>query len=62
MVKNLPANTGETVGSAPDLGTSYMLQNNEACAPHLLSTALLWSLGAAAAEAAHAEGLLKRAS
>ena len=36
MVKNLPANAGDTV-SIPGLGRSHMLQGNQAHAPQLLS-------------------------
>ena len=36
MVKNLPANAGDT-GSSPGLGRSHMPQSNKARAPQLLS-------------------------
>ena len=36
MVKNRPANTGDT-GSIPGLGRSHMLWSNKAHAPQLLS-------------------------
>ena len=36
MVKNSPANAGDT-GSSPGLGRSHMPWSNEACAPQLLS-------------------------
>ena len=36
MVKNLPANAGDT-GLTPGLGRSHMPWSNEACAPQLLS-------------------------
>ena len=36
VVKNLPANAGDT-GSIPDLGRSHMPQSNKACAPQPLS-------------------------
>ena len=36
MVKNPPANAGDT-GSNPGLGRSHMLQSNQARAPQLLS-------------------------
>ena len=43
VVKNLPANTGDT-GSIPGPGRSYMLQGNWACAPQLLSPRTLESV------------------
>ena len=36
MVKNLPANAGDT-GSIPGPGRSHMSRSNKACAPQLLS-------------------------
>ena len=36
MVKNPPANAGDT-GSSPGPGRSHMPQSNQACAPQLLS-------------------------
>ena len=36
VVKNLPANAGDT-GSSPGPGRSHMPQSNQACAPQLLS-------------------------
>ena len=36
VVKNLPANAGNT-GSSPGLGRSHMPRNNKACEPQLLS-------------------------
>ena len=36
VVKNLPANAGDT-GSSPGLGRSHMPQSNYACVPQLLS-------------------------
>ena len=36
MVKNLPANKGDT-GSFPVLGRAYMPGDNKACGPQLLS-------------------------
>ena len=36
VVKDPPASAGD-MGSSPGLGRSYMLWNNEACAPQLLS-------------------------
>ena len=36
VVKNLPANAGDT-GSSPGLGRFHMLWSNKACAPQLLS-------------------------
>ena len=35
MVKNLPANAGDT-GSTPDLGRSHMPRSNESCVPQLV--------------------------
>ena len=36
VVKNLPANAGDS-GSIPTLGRSHLLRRNKACAPQLLS-------------------------
>ena len=49
VVKNLPANAGDT-GSSPGLGRSHMPQSNWACEPQLLSLRV-WSLCSATREA-----------
>ena len=54
MVKNLPANAGDT-GSSPGLGRSHMLRSNWAHEPQLLSLRV-WSLCSAAREAATVRG------
>ena len=51
MVKNPPANAGDT-GSVPDQGRFHMLQSNSARAPQLLSP----SAAAREAWALHLEG------
>ena len=54
VVKNLPANAGDT-GSSPGLGRSHMLQSNWAREPQLLSLHI-WSLCSATREAATVRG------
>ena len=54
MVKNLPANAGDT-GSSPGLGRSHMPRSNEAREPQLLSLCI-WSLCSATREAAIVRG------
>ena len=54
MVKNLPANSGDT-GSSPGLGRSYMPRSRWACEPQLLSLRV-WSLCSATREAATVRG------
>ena len=55
VVKNLPANAGDT-GSSPGLGRSHMTQSNQAREPQLLSLRV-WSLCSATGEAATVRGL-----
>ena len=50
VVKNLPANSGDT-GSSPGLGRSHMPRSNWAREPQLLSLRV-WSLCSATGEAA----------
>ena len=54
MVKNLPANAGDT-GSSPGLGRSHMPRSNSAREPQLLSLRV-WSLRSATREAAIVRG------
>ena len=54
MVKNLPANTGDT-GSSPGLGRSHMQRGNWAREPQLLSLRV-WSLCCATKEAVIVRG------
>ena len=54
MVKNLPANAGDT-GSSPGLGRSHMPWSNWAREPQLLSLRV-WSLCSATREAATVRG------
>ena len=54
MVKNLPANAGDT-GSSPGLGRSHMPRSDWAREPQLLSLRV-WSLCSAAGEAAIVRG------
>ena len=54
MVKNLPANAGDT-GSSPGLGRSHMPRSNKAREPQLLSLCI-WSLCSATGEAATVRG------
>ena len=54
MVKNLPANAGDT-GSSPSLGRSHMPRSNQAREPQLLSLRV-WSLCSATGEAATVRG------
>ena len=55
MVKNPPANAGDT-GSSPGLGRSHMPQSSWAREPQLLSLRV-WSLCSATREAAIVRGL-----
>ena len=55
VVKNLPANAGDT-GSSPGLGRSHMLRSNWAREPQLLSLRV-WSLCPATGGAAIVRGL-----
>ena len=55
VVKNLPANAGDT-GSSPGLGRSHMPRSNQAREPQLLSPRV-WSLCSATREAATVRGL-----
>ena len=54
VVKNLPANAGDT-GSSPGLGRSHMPRSNWAREPQLLSLHI-WSLCSATGEAAIVRG------
>ena len=54
MVKNLPANAGDT-GSSPGLGRSHMPRSNWAREPQLLSLRI-WSLCSATREAVTVRG------
>ena len=54
VVKNLPANAGDT-GSSPGLGRSHMPRSNWAREPQLLSLCV-WSLCSATREAAIMRG------
>ena len=54
VVKNLPANAGDT-GSSPGLGRSHMPRSNGAREPQLLSLRV-WSLCSATREAAIVRG------
>ena len=54
MVKNLPANAGDT-GSSPGLGRSHMPRSNWAHEPQLLSLRV-WSLCSTTREAATVRG------
>ena len=54
MVKNLPANAGDT-GSSPGLGRSHMPRSNWAREPQLLSLRV-WSLCPAIRETATVKG------
>ena len=54
MVKNLPANAGDT-GSSPGLGRSHMPPSNWAREPQLLSLSV-WSLCSTTGEAATVRG------
>ena len=64
VVKNLPANAGDT-GSSPGQGRSHMPQSNWACAPQLLSLCSrarepqLLRPPATTTEAAHLEPMLR---